>query len=88
MKKHETRLLKEGEEYFYYLFDKLYRFTIDEFYRVYVDSNNFVHNLNGTSYTNSNFYFIHGKEYRKKEWLIEREKLLLEQNRLDILEEL
>ena len=33
-------------------------------------------------------YYIHGKPYFRKDWLKEKEKLLLEQHRLDILEEL
>ena len=60
------------------------------FKRIYVDSKNLLHCLNGPAWIDKycKYYFIHGKLYSKKQWLIKREELLLEQHRLDILEEL
>ena len=92
MRKHDSRLIKKGEEYYYINPFKpeniVTRIFVDGgFY--YVDSNNFLHNLNGFARIGDFIsYFIHGKSYKKEDWLIKREECLLEQHRLDILEEL
>ena len=84
MKEHESRKLKDGEIYFKYQSGELREFAHRE-YRppsmciIFVDSNNFVHRLDGFNYTNiyetEGYYFIHGSEYSKREWEIERNRL-------------
>ena len=72
MKEHDCRILKIGEIY----------------YAFYVDSNNYLHNLHGRAMTIDDVHYIHGRYYNKKEWLIEREVLLLEDNREEILNQI
>ena len=66
MKEHDCRILKIGEIY----------------YAFYVDSNNFLHSLDGFALLfKFNDYWIHGKYYKnKRDWEIEV-------NRIKILEE-
>jgi len=85
MKEHESRILNEGE--FYYLilnyFDRelvKYRFKKKGLKNevFYVDSNNFLHNLNGKATKNN--YYIHGEKINNKEghFIINRLKMLSE----------
>ena len=82
MKEHESRRIKPGERYKFYndVYKKidsgLYDFS--DKYKDYVDSNNFLHNLEGKAwYGGIMEYWIHGKNYEKKEWEIERNRLLM-----------
>ena len=83
MKEHDSRLAEIDEIIFY-------RFYGDDEYskmeikggRIYIDSNNFVHNLNGSAWIDIELYLIHGQEYETKQhWEIEV-------NRLKMLEEI
>ena len=83
MKKHESRLLKEGEKY------KLipangknnlltFPYRSNNFSFIYVDSKNRVHNLKDKATNHFNYrYWIHGKYYNKNEWEIEANRLLM-----------
>ena len=92
MKKHDSRLLEDKEIFYEVLKSGEIYNSIkgrnDFIY--YVDSNNFLHNLNGYAWEDSlySYYFIHGKQYSKKQWLIKREELLLEQHRKEILNQI
>ena len=80
MKEHNSRLLKIGESTNVVRnFGSLVRYIG---WVIYVDSNNFLHNLNGFAWDNKKFtkfssYSIHGKEYSKEQWDIERNRLLI-----------
>lgn len=93
MRKHESRRLEDGLSASGDLFGSAISFSaIDSTnHIVYADSNNFLHNLNGSSFqtpTYNSSYYIHGKCLRKEDWLKERENLLLEDHREQILSEL
>ena len=97
MKEHESRLLLENETYFKFQDGKFMEFTynynINFVPTIFVDSNNFVHNIEGENYTDKNniisgFYYIHGIEFTKEDWLEKRNEILLEQHRKEILEEI
>ena len=86
MKEHDCRILNEDEEYYsFYGNGIIYHGTMygrGLHLVVYVDSNNFLHNLNGFAWDNKKFtkfssYSIHGKEYSKEQWDIERNRLLI-----------
>ena len=83
MKKHESRVLNDGETY---NFISLYNVSLCSYpqrgYINYVDSDNFLHNLNGPSIKHKDCdygtYWIHGKRYFKhREWEIEANRLLM-----------
>ena len=97
MKKHDSKLiyeddLKDSDLKFYHYdpFNGLHEGKCG--FIIYVDSNNFLHNLNGFAWVGIRGqvkeYYIHGKKYVYKDWLIKREELLLEQHRLEILNEI
>ena len=76
-----SRLLERDERFYYYDFYGKIK-TNTNYYRnlgfvdrIYVDSNNFLHNLEGLSSFES--YYIHGKRYTKKEYDIERNRILM-----------
>ena len=81
----EGKRLKLGTKYKYYDSNGNMQISLGEYYPdyIFVDSNNFLHNLNGTALLI--FYFIHGERYEYKDWL----KIVdLELNRIKILEQL
>ena len=87
MKEHESRVIKDRNEKFYFYCNVPIELCCDELSNwsnflilCYVDSNNFVHNLAGPAWVNSEVstYHIHGKQYyRKEDWDIERNRLLM-----------
>ena len=86
MKEHESRKINVGEIFSYFNGSEIIRLKWTGEYKkmfefLYIDSNNFVHNLNGISSPNFILfsYNIHGKQYNKKEFDIVR-------NRIEILE--
>ena len=87
MKKHESRVLNDGETYnFISLYNESRHSYPQRNYIYYVDSNDFLHNLNGPSIKYKDYdygtYWIHGKRYFKQiEWEIEV-------NRIKIIDEL
>jgi len=82
MKEHESRLSELGEiAYWFNDFGRLEREHIDEewlsyYPRLPIDSNNFVHSLDG-SIGDEKIYTIHGKKLSKEQWEIERNRLLM-----------
>ena len=76
MKEHESSLLEIGEK-FYLRVGEEFRVSNKEEY-VYVDSNNFVHRLDGEVYHYfTGVYCIHGEEYKSKgEFEIAKNRLL------------
>ena len=94
MKKHDSRLLEIHETYYEYMingdvFDNV-KYDNSKFTQ-YIDSNNFLHNLNGYAWIgtfNNGLYYIHGRGLTKKDWLEEREELLLDEHRKEILNEI
>ena len=87
MKKHESKLGGIGERM---KWADGYIRVIEDNERVYVDSNNFIHNLYNpaTRRYGDDFYYIHGTHLSKNEWLEEREKYLLEIHREEILNQI
>ena len=85
MKEHEYRaLIKRSEDFYWFGFNGNFCYnTLDELgvegVGCYVDSNNYLHNLNGPAWCFSGMldYHIHGKQYTKEEWDIERNRLLM-----------
>ena len=93
MKKHESREIKIGEVYRWFSGEKKISRRYSGYEgKIYVDYNGFLHNLNGPVGYVSEFdypYIIHGKiYYSKKDFLEERERLLLEEHREEILNEI
>ena len=95
MKKHESRKTSAEEldilrEYYklYNSFGDLIETCIGDV--IYVDSNNFLHNLDGVAWFwgGGKRYYIHGRQYSKEEWLIKREELLLEIHREEMLNQI
>ena len=95
MKEHKSRRIDPQKEIFYYDYPnngeirngRGLMYSVDSF--AYVNSNNFLHNLNGRACNFfGNEYWIDGKQYNKEEWLIEREKCLLQIHREEILNQL
>ena len=95
MKKHESRELEPYEEY--KIIDNKTnkiktKFKNKNTVKGYVDSNNFAHNLNASAWVYEEVvwgkFYIHGKYYEKEDWLKEREILLLEEHRENILNQL
>ena len=84
MKEHESRKINIGEVFHYkwmdVTFHKNWNEGLENSYGVlFIDSNNFAHNLNGSS---GDFfiepYYIHGNHYKNKnEWEIEVNRLLM-----------
>ena len=83
MKENDCRLAKVGE--MIYGRTSVIRYKVEKNDIIYVDSNNYLHNLYGEAWF---YYYIHGEKIELKDWLQKREFLLLEQHRLDILEEM
>ena len=82
MKEHESKELSYSEKY-YWIRDsggEIMEGTPRYHYfkpLIYVDSNNYLHNLDGYAY-NKCEYFIHGKQYKTKEGFdIERNRILI-----------
>ena len=97
MRKHESRFLANGCMYSVIvdwvdvetgLYKKQTYMNNGSDNSIYVDSNNYLHNLHGRAMTIDDVHYIHGRYYNKKEWLIEREVLLLEDNREEILNQI
>ena len=83
MKEHESRIIKNNssEKVFYRMDDVWISISYSPCI-LYVDYDNFLHNLNGTAWVSLDLYFIHGKQYNDiNEWDIER-------NRKEILDKI
>ena len=84
-KEHKSYILEEGK--WATSKDMNHQSLVQKKQVIYVDSDGFFHNLNGYSYFNEHspfgayFFYIHGKEYTKEDWDIER-------NRIKMLDEL
>ena len=79
MKEHESRVLKDGEWYFFYEVKRGIKnrgvLIIGD---VFIDSNNFLHNLNGEAWNSVNIshYYIHGRYFKyKRDWEIEANRI-------------
>ena len=82
MKEHESRIAERGEIIFYGFSGEIDDEMEINSSKVYVDCNNFAHNLDGPAWGPLGYYFIHGKHYKnKQDWE-------LEVNRIKTLEEL
>ena len=78
MKEHESRILNIDEEFYFYDVNTIVNRVLRNVEIIYVDSNNFVHNLNGYAYDHYCEYWIHGKYFWiKSEWEFERNRLLI-----------
>ena len=85
MKEHESKICNTNE--IYYLFDSNNEVISNKKQSssciCYVDSNNFLHNLNGCAWDGiTKQYYIHGKKYENKE------EFDIERNRIKMLEEI
>ena len=86
MKEHESRILTVGEKWYEISIsgNMIIHGLLEGNALLYVDENNFLHNLNDIAYQAEETFFgyvIHGKEYTKRDWEIEV-------NRIKMLEEL
>ena len=82
MNKDESRLLVEYDLVKFYDGEG----NLEKFYKSknknygYIDSNNFLHNLDGYAWVESGIYkqhYIHGRKLTKEEWDIERNRILM-----------
>ena len=85
MKEHDCRLLEDNKIYFFYVADNMHRSRKLNNNIKYVDSNDFLHNLNGPASSwfknekliNMDSFYIHGKYYDKEDWEIEVNRILM-----------
>ena len=82
MKEHESRLVVEYDLIKFYDGEG----KLEQFYKSknknygYIDSKNFLHNLEGYAWIESSKYkehYIHGRKLTKEEWDIERNRILM-----------
>ena len=84
MKEHESREIGIGGVFKYITNHNIIKEDVNVLImgtrKIYVDSNSFLHNLNGYAYHSPTFfqYRIHGINYKSKEvWEIEANRLLM-----------
>ena len=83
MKEDECRKLDEYEFFYYYNFKSIKKRILIAYDIAYVDSNQFLHNLDDYAFHEYNgqihigYYFIHGKQYKKQDWELELNSILM-----------